>query len=764
MNKHIATLFILTLLFFYVPITNPTEIISVHNSDLIHMGTFTKSLLVDTIHKYHELPLWNPYIFSGTPFLSNSQSAMFYPINYLFVLLPSTFTWTLIFILDIFLMGTFTYLFARKINLDSHSSLVSATIYMFAGTVSTRIYVGHSGLIDAMVWFPLILLLYEYTITERKAIYAIFAGFALSIMFFTGHVQFITYSLLVASMYYILRTYHSTHRLHTSFLFLISIIVLFSLIPIQLLPSLEFSQNIDRTGGISFADSSTYSITPQWFITFLIPEFFGSPTNSTFWHYGNMWELCAYVGIFPLILALISPRNKYTNIFLLLAIFTLAFALGKYTPVYSFFYNYIPCFDFFRAPARILFVYVFSISILAGFGSNFLIHHISTLQHKQFTRILTVLSVFSFFSVLISILLKPLILSYGHSIVHSKYLLHPYLYAQPLTYWYDFSSTIFSTIMSSAITFTAILIIITAIITLKDHMSTATFKHLILLIIVLDLFTFSAPYIVTSEPEPSPPYTSLVSSDRTLSINTLPQNLAYPNVELVDGYDSSYLTHYQEFIWLASNNSPPKQELFFTIPPITNLNSLKLLNTKYIITHTPMSIPGTTQIYNQNETIIYAINDTLPRAYIIRNATIIQNKSLRLATIQKMDIRKKIILESDHGVPLTNPGQFQEANITLFSPNKISMTANLTTPGFLVLASTHYPGWKAYDNNHPVPIYKTNHALQSIYLTEGIHNVSFIYDPSTYKTGKLISIISFIILTFIIIFLKQKSPLSKKLI
>src|SRR3954471_6083105 len=30
------------------------------------------------------LPLWNPYMLSGSPFLANSQSALFYPLNVLY--------------------------------------------------------------------------------------------------------------------------------------------------------------------------------------------------------------------------------------------------------------------------------------------------------------------------------------------------------------------------------------------------------------------------------------------------------------------------------------------------------------------------------------------------------------------------------------------------------------------------------------------------------------------------------------------------------
>ena len=37
------------------------------------------------------LPLWNPYQFCGTPFVANSQSAVFYPGNLLFYVLPPDF-------------------------------------------------------------------------------------------------------------------------------------------------------------------------------------------------------------------------------------------------------------------------------------------------------------------------------------------------------------------------------------------------------------------------------------------------------------------------------------------------------------------------------------------------------------------------------------------------------------------------------------------------------------------------------------------------
>ncbi|MCK5015791.1 MAG: YfhO family protein [Candidatus Peribacteraceae bacterium] len=313
----------------------------------------------------------------------------------------------------------------------------------------------------------------------------------------------------------------------------------------------------------------------------------------------------------------------------------------------------------------------------------------------------------------------------GYTIVESQYHLHPYLYAQPLTYWYNFASTIYTTILHSAIIFSIIICTITIL--YKQTNKKGGAEKLIIAIIFIDLFIFASPYIVTSPVPAAPDYIDLLDS-RTLSISALPQHIAYPNIQLIDGYDANYLTSYQEFIWQLSNDTPTKQ-LFLTIPPINNLNILQMLNTSHIITTIPITTPGLTEIYNQNNTIIYKLNNILPRAYFMSNVTF-QNGSIYF----------------------TLPNEYQEAHITFTSPNEVHMTINTTKPGFLIHSNTHYPGWKAYDNNQSTQIYTANNALQSIYLTAGHRNISFQYDPDSYSIGKLISIISFLIICILLIY------------
>ena len=53
-----------------------------------------------------------------------------------------------------------------------------------------------------------------------------------------------------------------------------------------------------------------------------------------------------------------------------LLIISVELALGGNTPIFPLFYRYIPGFNFFQAPARMLIGYTFAVSLLAGIGAD----------------------------------------------------------------------------------------------------------------------------------------------------------------------------------------------------------------------------------------------------------------------------------------------------------------------------------------------------------------------------------------------------------
>ena len=86
-----------------------------------------------------ELPLWNPHLYGGAPFLADMQSGLFYPPNLLLFLLAPEFNyrameWMVVF--HVFLAGSFMYLCLRYMepgrSVRMPAALAGATAYMLS--------------------------------------------------------------------------------------------------------------------------------------------------------------------------------------------------------------------------------------------------------------------------------------------------------------------------------------------------------------------------------------------------------------------------------------------------------------------------------------------------------------------------------------------------------------------------------------------------------------------------------------------------------
>jgi len=85
-------------------------------ADLILENYAWKRFLVEALRR-QELPLWDPYIFAGHPFLANGQHSALYPLSLVFYVLPlwrayGVFAW-----LQLGLAGISSYLFARVLGI-----------------------------------------------------------------------------------------------------------------------------------------------------------------------------------------------------------------------------------------------------------------------------------------------------------------------------------------------------------------------------------------------------------------------------------------------------------------------------------------------------------------------------------------------------------------------------------------------------------------------------------------------------------------------
>ena len=103
------------------------------------------------------IPLWNPHQFCGTPFVANSQSAVFYPLNLLFCVMPVARAFGVSVWLHLALTGLFLYGFLRSgaFGLSPPAALVGAVAWqMSAWQVS---WLALPTFLCVSCWLPLAL-------------------------------------------------------------------------------------------------------------------------------------------------------------------------------------------------------------------------------------------------------------------------------------------------------------------------------------------------------------------------------------------------------------------------------------------------------------------------------------------------------------------------------------------------------------------------------------------------------------------------------
>src|SRR4051812_8351288 len=130
------------------------------------------------------LPLWNPYILSGAPFQASPPSALFYPLNWMYLLLPTPWAWTMALAIRMFLAALFMALLVRAIGGSLAGSIVAGIVFACCGFMT--VWQGHV-IGDSAVWLPLIcyavLRLYSNASASSVALAAV--SFAMPVL--AGH-------------------------------------------------------------------------------------------------------------------------------------------------------------------------------------------------------------------------------------------------------------------------------------------------------------------------------------------------------------------------------------------------------------------------------------------------------------------------------------------------------------------------------------------------------------------------------------------------
>ncbi len=760
-------------------------------SDLV-IDVYPRLHFMAQMLKSGQWPLWNPYAGSGYP-LEPVQTPTFYPFSLLALVLPVPLALGYGYLLAIALSGLFTYLLGRQLGLSVFASFLSALAFMFNGHFYNHIYAGHFPVLHAMIWLPLLFCLLERALRWESSLQAIPAGIALGCQITASMIHYTLYILYPLSLYFAYRfllilwergrTAATTTpsllginrdlALRLLSIYLLVICLGFALGAVSLFPLAQAAGYSLRSGGLGYETATTLSFPIPGLLTLLIPGFFGNEVDQNGWLGEIQHEIVAYVGVLPLILAVVAvfrlgkrtapagavgasaffSRRKYPVFFGGLALLSLVLAMGRYTPLYKLAYYLLPGFKMLRAPSRFLFIYIFAASILAGYGADYLLREETVARLGRMAG---------------NLLFTALMVAFGVGLFYLGFQSLPLPPEKSHLY-----SGILVTILDSSLLCIALLLVIALVFLLRSRrfIGRALFQGLLLLVVLGDLWLYDDKFITLGEPQtyyaPSPAQQFVKKGQgyyRFLALDdAIPLNVGMFDGALFDIQAEAPLTlqRYWEFINqtldLSGIDRTNERAFVRQYDPLV----ARMLNVRYVLTTRPLQHPTLrlvetvksqswmfyyfkTEILDQ-EVNVYLNEDHLPRAFVVHQVEVLEDGQEVFEEVrgQDFDPRRYALLEKSQQpafqLPDSPPLTSARPRIVDYQPHRIVLEVEMPADGLLVLSEVYYPGWQAAVDGRRSKVYQTDYILRSVFVPGGKHRVEFTYDPLPFKLGLVVS-------------------------
>jgi len=341
------------------------------------------------------LPLWNPYIWSGSPLLGGMNAGALYPGTFLFVVLPAMAAWVANLLLAYWAGGLGAYALGRQLGLRPLAALLAALTYGFGGAMAGQMV--HLPIVQGMSLVPLLVLALlrlawsalgtgpgwaRPTTLGSTVLLAVVLGLILLSGEPRGMAEAEVVGLVV-TLWLALRPYAGATvgvgRRARFFVHAAVAVAWAALLgAVQLLPGWSFITASQRASE-SYAYFAAGSLHPSWSVLLLMPDVFGGDGvlhQPTWFLSYNLPEVTGYVGLLPLVafVALLvrsvgrrrDPSAAEWAMWLFLAVLGLLMAFGGFTPVGRLFWH-LPFFGKLRLQSRNLGILDFALAMLLGF-------------------------------------------------------------------------------------------------------------------------------------------------------------------------------------------------------------------------------------------------------------------------------------------------------------------------------------------------------------------------------------------------------------
>ncbi|MDQ3948818.1 MAG: YfhO family protein [Gemmatimonadota bacterium] len=718
----------------------------------------------------HGVPLWNPYLFGGLPYVAGMHGDIFYPTALLRLVLPTDVAMTWGLIIHVVLAGLFTFLFLRAVGLSFSGALIGGLAYMLAGNVAGLVSPGHDGKLFVSALLPLALLFLHRGVRDGHTWAWGALALTITLAVLTPHPQLLQYLLLTSGAYALFVAFGRAETGEAlprpaaiRRLGLAAVAVGIGLLggAIQFLPLFEYAPWSPRAGGAGWEHAISYSLPPEELLNFYVPQFSG--ILDQYWGRNFLHHHSEYVGASVLVLSGLAfggnppgARRRFLWFWTGALVVATLWALGGYTPFYRLVYALVPGTKFFRAPSTMLYVISFSIAVLAAVGTE------RALTRREIRP--------RYLLAWLAAGIAVAVLATSGALTNVATTLAP---AQLLERVDESAAALTLGAWRSFLVVGATAGVLFAM--WRGKLSAPAAGWALAAVIAIDLWSverlywrFSPPASVLFRSDPVVDYLKrMPQPGRVLpyALQPLAGSTPDPYLRYGDGKATGLMVHGVRSVVGYHGNELGRYQLLTGwdierewVQRFANPNLRRLSNTRYWYTNAaepPLPsmrlVAGPATNAAGNIVYLYEFAEDNPAAWVAPIAIKAPDENV-LATVldPRFDVRRAALFDTAARVPAAPvppsmpPASDVGVRVTRYEPGHISLTLDRPAPAgsALIVSENYYPGWTATADGRPAPTGRVQYVLIGVALPTGARSVELMFRSATYERGRAITLAS----------------------
>ncbi len=708
-----------------------------------------------------DIPLWNPHVMGGRPFLANAQSALLSPFSMPAYVLPFWRSQALIAALKVFVAAFGTFLLARALAMRFAGALLAGLVFGFG--LFFVVWLAWP-LSSVWAWLPWLLVLTD-RIARRPTTCGVAALAGVTALgFFGGHPESSFHSLFAALAFFGLRSWQlgpqaGSTRLRALGAWAGALVLGALLAAVTLIPFAELlAMSADTTERGAVAPAK---VPAKFLLALFMYGWYGRPTEISLG--GLMGEYAFYVGALTLTLVVASLvlRPDCGRVAIaLFGLFSLAMVFGV-EPLFSL-VRELPGFGIVHN-TRLTILFVLCAALLAGFGLEDLAGRLAGSRRGRFVPATAAV-----------LLLVPVVYVFGRARSGLGDLPEGLALAWGFR-WPTPGADLEGIIRAGAVllwtTFAALALLL-VVLRRRGSIAGGAFAALAIGLVVFDLFRAGMglnPAIPVANAEQ--PVTGAIRHIRARNparfaaasaVELAPAPLSPDLAMRYDVYDARGYDYPIEKrfdrLWRATVEPVAPLTVHTLRSQITprSLRTLGLLGVSSVLQQPedpPLDVPGLALEYDRPDARIYSNAQAMPRAWVVDRQRVVVSETEAMATVTSPDFdpARAAVTESrlpgvaiESGTGGEADTSASPAEIVELEPERVHMRATADRPSLLVLSDVHYPGWKAEVNGRDVPIERVDYLLRGIPLRAGDSEVVLTYEPLSFRIGWIVSLLTLV--------------------